>query len=113
MTIICQCRKITDTDLKDAFDKIRAADPEARIDHKQAVKSALGEYECGGCVSVFKRAAEQYNQTGTIDLFKRHESDGAQSGLCSTAKSRDYLAKGIPDLRKPAIEGDGVTAEPA
>ncbi len=109
MTIICQCRQISDTRLKEIFDDFRAANPDSDIDPHQDLKGTIGDYVCGGCSRLFARAAQQFNETGDFNLFPRSNAmpqEDMQEGLCSTAASRKYAGQGIPDLRKPAIEGE-------
>lgn len=109
MVMICQCRGITDKELESAFLAAKARNLATGAGESIAVANTipdLGDFNCGGCRRLFERAAQNYNETGDIGILKRAREAEAvlpQSGLCSTAASRQYAAAGIPNLRKPAI----------
>jgi hypothetical protein len=109
MTILCHCREISDTDLKEAFETFRDITYGGKIENFEDLQPLLGDYNCGGCSRIFDRAAQQFNETGEINLFKRsrrarEEKAKNQSGLCSYAAERKYDAMGIPDLSGSPIE---------
>lgn len=110
MVMICQCRKINDDTLTQAFQTLKEISYGGDIQRVSDLEPLLGDYDCGGCSRIFERAVEHFNQTGDIGIFKRaREKEKAlvDSGLCSTAVNRDYSAtSGIPDLLKSAIAAD-------
>ncbi len=109
MVMICHCRGITDTRLKETFDTIRANKLEAADVSLDDLVPHLGEFNCGGCKRIFQRAADQYNVSGEANLFKR-SATVAPSGLCSKALETTYSVNGIPELRGSPIENDNAPA---
>lgn len=105
MVMICQCRKIDDTALTQAFETLRAMKYGGDIEDASELTPLLGDFDCGGCRRIFARAAENFNESGQIRIFRIPPTrNNGIEGLCSTAASRDYPAQGIPNLRMPAID---------
>lgn len=106
MTILCQCRQITDEDLKAAFKSAKDRAPEAEVALEDLVPD-LGEFVCGGCTRIFERAAKQFNDSGEINIFRRSRKqiEQSSSGLCAKAMQTEYKSGGVPDLLSSPIEG--------
>lgn len=102
MVMICHCRQIDDKKLTQAFQALRDASNAGKIESVRDLEPLLGATDCGGCSRLFERAVQNFNETGDIGIFKRARE--SESGLCSTARNRDYSAAGIPNLRMPAID---------
>lgn len=105
MTILCHCRFISDTDLKDAFQDVKADHPDQDVTLDD-LKPELGDFNCGGCKRIFERATEQFNDTGEINLFKRSRKKASEAGLCDHAQNHTYKSDGVPDLLSSPIIGE-------
>lgn len=104
--IMCSCRGITDTQLQEAFDRIRENAPDRQVSAEDGIPD-FGDYECGGCRRLFEKAAQNYNETGSVRSSRQKSVDNPESGLCSYAQTQVYSTDGIPDLRNPAFVGVG------
>lgn len=51
--IVCQCQRISDTDIHAAIDWMRAADPEAIVTPGKIFHSLRKPAVCGGCMKSF------------------------------------------------------------
>lgn len=51
--IVCSCRRISDRDILEAIDWMRAADPHTLITPGKVYRALGKTAECGGCVRLF------------------------------------------------------------
>ena len=51
--IVCSCRRITDRDILEAIDWMRAADPHTLITPGKVYRALGKSADCGGCVRLF------------------------------------------------------------
>lgn len=57
--IICHCNTISDNDIRNAIDWMRAADPDTIITPGKVYRALGKRADCGGCLPVFIEAMQQ------------------------------------------------------
>ena len=86
--IICHCQAITDKDINNAIDWMRAADPEALITPSKVYRALGKAADCGGCVPLFLGTMRQ-NPNLEVPMHLRNLRGATQeTQTCkATAKS--------------------------
>lgn len=78
--IVCSCMRISDTDIHEAIDWMRAADPQTVITPGKIYRALGKRPDCGGCIRLF------------VETMRKDDNLAVPAELRSLRKRRVALA---------------------
>ncbi|RVT84104.1 (2Fe-2S)-binding protein [Rhodobacteraceae bacterium CCMM004] len=78
--IVCHCRGLSDDDIHQAIDWMRAADPTGLITAGRVYRALGTRPDCGGCISLFvatMRTNDKLDVPAELTGLRRSRSEGA------------------------------------
>jgi len=82
--IVCHCMGIADTEIRDAIDWMRAADPDTIITPRKVYRALGKTADCGGCLPLFLDTMRR------CDSFPVQATDRPEIPILRNVKGRQH-----------------------